>query len=121
MVVPAGISAETSGHDLRVAYLLAVSQALALGPLIGFAQATALKPYTERWKWWIAANLVSYLVVYAVFYLLSVIFGWFDFLEDEGTPLEAYIVLITTTPISGRWLLWVTAPGQGPQQSRAGL
>jgi hypothetical protein len=119
VVVPAGISAEASGHDLRVAYLLAVSQALALGPLIGFAQARALKPYTDRWKWWIAANIVSYLVAYAFFYLLSVIFGWFDFLEGKGTPLEAYIVLISTTPISGRWLLWVTAPGRSPQQGHA--
>ena len=111
VVVPAGISARSSGHDLRVAYLLAVSQALALGPLIGFAQARALKPYTDRWKWWIAANIVSYLVVYAVFYLLSLIFDAFDFVDGEGTPLEAYVVLIATTPISGRWLLWVTAPG----------
>jgi len=110
VVVPAGISADTSGHNLRVAYLLAVSQALALGPLIGFGQARALKPYTDRWKWWIAANIVSYLVVYAIFYLASLIFGSFDFIDGEGTPLEAYIVLISTTPISGRWLLWVIAP-----------
>lgn len=110
VVVPAAISADTSGHNLRVAYLLAVSQALALGPLIGFAQARALKPYSKRWKWWIAANIVSYLVVYALFYLISIVFGGFDFIEGEGTPLEAYIVLISTTPISGRWLLWVTAP-----------
>ncbi len=110
VVVPAGVSADRSGHDLRVAYFLAVSQALALGPLLGFAQATALKPYTDRWKWWIAANIVSYLVVYAIFYLASLIFGSFDFVDGHGTPLEAYIVLIATTPISGRWLLWVTAP-----------
>jgi hypothetical protein len=108
--VPAAISADTSGHDLRVAYWLALSQALALGPLIGFAQARALKPYTDRWKWWIAANIGSYLVVYAIFYLASLIFGSFDFAHGEGTPIEAYIVLISTTPISGRWLLWVTAP-----------
>ncbi len=113
VVVPAGISAETAGHNLRVAYFLAVSQALALGPLIGFAQARALHPYTDRWRWWIAANLVSYLLVYAAFYLISVIFGSFDFLDGQGTPLEAYIVLISTTPISGRWLLWVTAPDRG--------
>ncbi len=110
VVVPTGISAETSGHDLRVAYLLAVSQALALGPLIGFAQARALKPYTHRWKWWIAANIVSYLLVDAAFYLVSLIFGSFDFAHGKGSPAEAYIVLICTTPISGRWLLWVTAP-----------
>ncbi len=110
VVVPAAVSAESSGDDLRVAYLLAVSQALALGPLIGFAQARALKPYSDRWKWWIAANIVSYLVVYAIFYLASLIFGSFDFVDGKGTPIEAYIVLIATTPISGRWLLWVTAP-----------
>ncbi len=110
VVVPTGISAETSGQDLRVAYLLAVSQALALGPLIGFAQARALKPYTHRWKWWIAANIVSYLLVDAAFYLVSLIFGSFDFAHGKGSPAEAYIVLICTTPISGRWLLWVTAP-----------
>ncbi|HET8977775.1 MAG TPA: hypothetical protein VFN87_06425 [Solirubrobacteraceae bacterium] len=110
VVVPAGISADTSGHDMRVAYWLAVSQALALGPLIGFAQARALKPYTGRWKWWIAANIVSYLVVYAIFYLASLVFGSFDFVHGEGTPVEAYVVLISTTPISGRWLLWVIAP-----------
>ena len=118
VVVPAAISAETRGHDLRVAYLLAVSQALALGPLIGFAQARALKSYTERWKWWIAANIVSYVAVYAVFYLFSGIFGGFDFQDGRGTPLEAYIVMISTTPISGRWLLWVTAPVHRRQQGR---
>jgi putative Mn2+ efflux pump MntP len=119
VVVPAAISADTSGHNLRVAYLLAVSQALALGPLIGFAQARALKPYTQRWKWWIAANIVSYLLVYAVFYLISAVIGGFDFIEGEGTPLEAYVVLISTTPISGRWLLWVTAPGTGRRDAPA--
>lgn len=110
VVVPAAIAADASGHDLRVAYLLAVSQALALGPLIGFAQARALKPYTERWRWWIAANIASYLVVYGIFQLISLVFGGLDFLEGEGTPLEAYLLLIATTPLSGRWLLWVTAP-----------
>jgi hypothetical protein len=51
-----GIAAESSGHDIRISYFLAISQALALGPLIGFSQAVALRPYTQRWKWWIAAT-----------------------------------------------------------------
>ena len=110
VVVPAGIAANSSGDDLRVAYLLALSQALALGPLIGFAQAKALQPYTRRWRSWIAANLVSWLIVEAIFYLLSLITGAFDFAHGEGSPLEAYVVLIAATPLSGRWLLWVTAP-----------
>lgn len=111
VVVPAGIVAESSGDDLRIAYLLAISQALALGPLIGLSQAKALSPYTTRWKWWIVANLVSWLIVNVVFYLVSLVLGGFDFAHGEGSPLEAYLLLIAATPLSGRWLLWVTAPG----------
>lgn len=110
VVIPAGVDAERSGEDLRVAYFLAVSQALALGPLIGFAQARALKPYTRRWKSWIAANLVSWAIVDAVFYLVSLVLGAFDFAHGEGSPLEAYLLLIVAAPLTGRWLLWITAP-----------
>ncbi len=109
VVVPAGIAAENSGDDIRVSYFLAISQALALGPLIGFSQAVALRPYTERWKWWIAANFVSWLVAQALFYVVSLIFGAFDFAHGNGSPLEAYLVLLAATPLSGRWMLWVTA------------
>jgi hypothetical protein len=110
VVVPAGVDADTSGEDLRVAYFLALSQALALGPLIGFAQARALQPYTRRWQWWIPANLFSWLAVDAIFYLVSLLSGLFDFAQGKGSALEAYIVLIVATPLSARWLLWVTAP-----------
>jgi hypothetical protein len=110
VVVPAGISAESSGDDIRVSYFLAISQALALGPLIGFSQAVALRPYTQRWKWWIAANFVSWLVAQALFYLVSLILDGFDFAHGHGSPLEAYLVLLAATPLSGRWMLWVTAP-----------
>jgi hypothetical protein len=110
VVVPAGISADASGDDLRVSYFLAVSQALALGPLIGLSQATALRPYTQRWKWWIAANFVSWLIVQAAVYLISLVVGGFDFAHGDGSPLQAYLMLIAATPLSGRWMLWVTAP-----------
>ncbi len=110
VVVPAGIAADTSDQDLRIAYFLAVSQALALGPLVGFAQARALRPYTRRWKWWIPANLFSWLIVEAIFFVVSLVAGAFDFAQGEGSPLEAYLVLIAATPLSARWLLWVTAP-----------
>lgn len=122
VVVPAAVDAEAAGEDLRVAYFLAVSQALALGPLIGFAQARALRPYTRRWKMWIPANLFSWLAVDAIFYVVSLLSGLFDFAEARGSALEAYVVLIVATPVSARWLLWVTAPsavhgGAGPQRS----
>lgn len=111
VVVPAGAGARTSGDDVRLAYLLAVSQALALGPLIGLAQARALRPYTRRWKAWIAANFFSWLLVEAVFFVVSLIVPAFDFAHGKGTPLEALVVLIASAPLSGRWFLWVTAPG----------
>ena len=110
VVVPAAIAADSAGNDLRVAYFLAVSQALALGPLIGLVQARALRPYTRRWRSWIAANLVSWLVVDAVFYLVSLLIGGFDFAHAQGSPLEAYLLLIAAAPLTGRWLLWITAP-----------
>ena len=105
-----GDRGESSGDDLRVSYFLAISQALALGPLIGFSQAAALRPYTQRWKWWIAANFVSWLAAQALFYVVSLILGGFDFAHGNGSPLEAYVVLLAATPLSGRWMLWVTAP-----------
>lgn len=36
-------------------------QALVLGPLIGLSQATAFRPLTSRWAWWLLANVTSYL------------------------------------------------------------
>ncbi len=109
-VVPTLIAAEGSDRDVRVAYLLAVGQALALGPVMGFAQARALRPYTRRWKWWIAGSLTSWLIVYLAFFLISLVVGGFDFAHGNGTPLEAFVMLIASAPLAGRWLLWVTAP-----------
>jgi hypothetical protein len=121
VVAPAAINAGSSGGDVRAAYFLAISQALALGPLIGLSQARALQPYTERWKWWIAANLVSWLLVHAVFLLVSLLFGAFDFAHGEGSPLQAYLLLIAATPLSARWLLWVTAPAARTRPAPLGV
>ncbi len=110
IVVPAATNASGSDGELRTAYFLAVSQALALGPLLGISQAKWLRPHTRRWAWWIGGNIASYLVVGAVFYVLSLVFSGFDFTDGRGSPLEAYIALLLTTPLSGRILLWVTAP-----------
>lgn len=110
IVVPAAVSADRSGEDLRVAYYLAVSQALALGPLIGFIQARILRPYTRRANWWILANLGSYVFVWAVFSLLALAFDLFGFVNGEGSPLEAYLMLLLAAPLTGRLMLWITAP-----------
>jgi hypothetical protein len=110
IVLPTAINTATSDGNVQAAYLTTVSQALALGPLLGLSQALTLRPYTTRWAWWIAANVVSWLLVDAVIYLLSLIFSGLDFVRGNGSSVEVYVMLLLTTPLTGRWLLWVTAP-----------
>src|SRR5512144_2993253 len=110
IVLPSVTHTAASGGGVQAAYLLAVSQALAFGPLLGLSQAFVLRPYTSRWAWWIAANVVSWLVVDAAVYVLSLVFDGLAFLRDDGSVAEIYGMLLLTTPLTGRWVLWVTAP-----------
>jgi hypothetical protein len=59
LIIPAVTTAEESGTSVSGAYLLAASQTLALGPLLGLSQAAPLRGYTRRWAWWIFANIAS--------------------------------------------------------------
>ena len=111
VIMPAVIGAQNADDgDASVAYLLAASQALALGPLLGLSQSLVLRKVTGRWAWWIGANLASWLVVNAAVYLLSRVFGGLNVLKDDGSIAEVYLTLIATTPLTGRALLWVLAP-----------
>ena len=110
VILPAVISAQDSGTDVSGAYLLAASQTLALGPLLGLSQAAVLRDHTSRWAWWIAANIISWLIVNAVFLLLSRWFADLDFTRSDGSIAQVYLMLIATTPLTGRMLLWVLAP-----------
>jgi hypothetical protein len=110
VIIPAGISAQDSGTSVSSAYLLAASQTLALGPLLGLSQAIVLRDHTRRWAWWIAANIASWIIVDAVFYLLSRWFDNLDFTRHDGSIAQVYLMLIATTPLTGRMLLWVLAP-----------
>jgi hypothetical protein len=74
------------------------------------AEAAVLRGYTRRWAWWIAANIASWLIVDAVFYLLSRWFDALDFTRNDGSVAQMYLMLIATTPLTGRMLLWVLAP-----------
>jgi hypothetical protein len=110
VIIPAVVTARDSGASVSGAYLLAASQTLALGPLLGLSQASVLRAYTRRWAWWIAANIVSWLIVDAVFYLLSQWFEALDFTRHDGSIAQVYLMLIASTPLTGRMLLWVLAP-----------
>ena len=68
-----------------------------------------LRKVTSRWAWWIGANL-AWLVVNAVVYLPSQVFGSLNVLTGDGSIAEVYLTLIATTPLTGPALLWVLAP-----------
>jgi len=119
VITPAVLNAQDSNTSVSGAYLLAASQTLALGPLLGLSQANVLRPYTSRWAWWIAANIVSWLIVDAVFYLLSQWFDALDFTRNDGSVAQVYLMLIATTPLTGRMLLWVLAPSAALSQEPA--
>lgn len=93
VIMPAVIEAQNSHKDASTAYLSLV-----------------LRKVTSRWAWWIGANLASWLIVNAVVYLLSQVFGGLDVLTGDGSIAEVYLTLIATTPLTGRALLWVLAP-----------
>ncbi|WP_406059632.1 hypothetical protein OG462_20815 [Streptomyces sp. NBC_01077] len=110
VITPAIATAEESANEVSTAYLLAASQSLALGPLLGLSQSLVLRKVTNRWAWWIGANLASWLIVDAVVYLLSRLSGDLDVFTGNGSTVEVYLTLIATTPLTGRALLWVLAP-----------
>ena len=125
VIMPAVINAENSHNSVSTAYLLAASQTLALGPLLGVSQALVLRKVTRRWAWWIGANVLSWLIANAAIYLLSHVFGGLNVFSGHGSIAEVYLTLIATTPLTGRTLLWVlaapalTVPAQ-PQPSAGG-
>ena len=110
VIMPVVLSAQDSDADVSGAFLLAASQTLALGPLLGLSRANILRPETRRWAWWIAANIVSWLIVDAVFLLLSQWFDALDFTRHDGSVAQVYLMLVLSTPLTGRMLLWVLAP-----------
>ena len=116
VIIPAVSSVQNSGTSVSGAYLLAASHTLALGPLLGLSQSSVLRPYTRRWAWWIFANIASWVLVDAVFYLLSSWFENLDFTRQDGSIAQVYLMLIATTPLTGRMLLWVLAPSAAISQ-----
>jgi hypothetical protein len=45
-----------------------------------------------------------------VFYVLSRWSDGFDFTRHDGSIAQVYLMLIATTPLTGRMLLWVLGP-----------
>ena len=82
---------------------------MALGPLLGLSQALVLRKYTRRWAWWIGANLASWLIVDLLVAFVQQ-FNALDFSHGNDSIAQLYLMLVATTPVTGRALLWVLAP-----------
>jgi len=119
VIMPAVIKAENTHQNVGTAYMLAASQTIALGPLLGLSQALVLRRYTRRWAWWIGANLVSWLTVTAVVAVLPHHFNPLNFSQGSGQIAQLYLMLIATTPLTGRALLWVLASSSMNSQQPA--
>lgn len=123
-LAPGAIDVIARGGDAIEAFRFGFSRALVLGPLIGLAQATALRGFTSRWMWWFVANVTTFLIgsgLWRVGEWLLADWG----LSGEVSP--AFPVL--GFAIDGAWMLWVTEPAtrdlpdaisSGRGRSRAG-
>jgi hypothetical protein len=60
--------------------------------------------------WWIAANIVSWVIVDAVFYLLSQWFDRLDFTRHDGSVAQVYLMLVLSTPLTASMILGVLSP-----------
>ncbi|MFE1876436.1 hypothetical protein ACFW9N_37185 [Streptomyces sp. NPDC059496] len=65
-------------------------QSLALGPLLGLSQSLVLRKVTGRWKWWIGANLASWLIVDIILLLLSRLSGTVGQQVDRTASLDVH-------------------------------
>jgi Na+/citrate or Na+/malate symporter len=104
-IAPGAVDTLAQHGDTFSAFKNDFIQALVLGPLIGLSQATALRGYTARWKWWFVANITTWL-----FGAISYEFGkWLlNELSVSANITPAFPILAFV--VHGVWMLWVTAP-----------
>ncbi|MCZ2526922.1 hypothetical protein [Streptomyces sp. HB2AG] len=114
VVAPGAADVVAEGGDALGAFRDGFAQAVVLGPLIGVAQAVALRDDTSRWAWWFAANVTTYLAGAAVYAsgarLLRALSlpGW----------IAPYLPVLVFA-FHGVWMLWVTAPGAVRRAARS--
>ena len=105
VLAPAAVDVMARGGNTLTVLRNGFIQALILGPLLGLSQATALRPLTNRWAWWFAANVTTYLSA-ALLHQLDL-----SFHQQLSLPAwTAPYFPVLAFAIHGAWMLWVTAP-----------
>lgn len=114
VIAPEAVDVLAKGGDTLGAFRNGFAQALVLGPLIGAAQATALRDDSSRWMWWFVANVTAYLSG-AALHELGVWLSHELALPGRAVP---YFPLVAFT-VHGAWMLWVTAPAAARRAAKA--
>lgn len=115
VLAPSAVDEMAQGGDTLHVFRNGFVQALVLGPLIGLGQALALRGATSRWAWWLAANVITY-VLGALLHQFAVWLhgGWsLPAVTAPYFPVFAFAV-------HGAWILWVTAPEVTSEQPGPG-
>jgi hypothetical protein len=111
VIGPQALNEVVAGSDPFEVFKDAFAQAFVLGPLIGVAQAGALRGRTTRWHWWFVGNVTSWL-----FGAVTIQLGQWLLGQIATYPGDSASVTVTPAfpllaiAVHGLWMLWVTAP-----------
>ncbi len=111
VIGPDALDKVVSGSNPFSVFKESLVQVFVLGPLIGVAQATALRGLTSRWQWWFVGNVTSWLFGALTTEVAKWLLGEIATYPGDTTSVTlspAFPVLAIA--FHGLWMLWVTAP-----------
>ena len=119
VIAPDALDKVVSGSNPFRVFKESLVQVVVLGPLIGVAQATALRGLTSRWQWWFVGNVTSWLfgalTTEAAKWLLGQVA---TYPGDSASVTVSPAFPVLAIAFHGLWMLWVTAPGCHARPSR---
>ncbi len=111
VIGPQALDKVVTGSDPFNVFKNAFAQAFVLGPLIGVAQAGALRGRTTRWQWWFVGNITSWLFGAATVEVAQRLLGHVATYPGDSTSVTvAPAFPLLAIAVHGLWMLWVTAP-----------
>lgn len=118
MVTPPLMQDHHVGEDLQLASMPAVSQTLALGPLLRLKPAAMPCAYTPGRVWWIATNVMSQWNVDLAGGVAQQL-NSFDSRPGNLATAARSLTPAATTPVTGCALMWLLSPSAGSKPALA--
>ncbi len=111
VIGPQALDKVVTGSNPFDVFKDAFAQAFVLGPLIGVAQAGALRGRTSRWRWWFVGNVTSWLFGAATVEIAQWLLGQVATYPGDSTSVTvAPAFPLLAIAVHGLWMLWITAP-----------